>query len=106
VRLRPGGDLLLERLSKVGAAFPEAVFPELIEPFVGEPAPALLRATAYGAPVVEVSIGLGFLIARVRPYAIVGAILMHPFILLSIGPLGSDQNSVVWSWKVAMAAFV
>jgi hypothetical protein len=93
-------------LSKVGVAFPKVVFPELVEPFVGEPAPGALRAAAYAAPGVEVAIGLGLLFARVRPYAIVGAILMHAFILLSIGPLGSDQNSVVWPWYVAMAAFV
>jgi hypothetical protein len=36
---------------------------------------------------------------------VVGAILMHVFILFSIGPWGHDWNSVVWPWNVAMVVF-
>lgn len=92
-------------LSKIGAAFRLDTFPWLLEPLVGD-LPPFLAPLAYAVPVVEVSIGLGLVWRRTRPYAVVGAILMHSFILLSIGPLGRNWNTVVWPWNVAMVAFV
>ena len=92
-------------LSKVGAAFRLDVFPWLLEPLVG-PTAGLLEPVGYVVPVIEMSIGLGLAWRRTRPYAVVGAFLMHTFILLSIGPLGHQWNTVVWPWNIAMVAFV
>jgi hypothetical protein len=92
-------------LSKVGAAFRLDVFPWLLEPLVG-PTPALLEPVGYVVPMVEISIAVGLAWRRTRTYAVAGAFLMHSFILLSIGPLGHDWNTVVWPWNIAMVAFV
>jgi hypothetical protein len=57
------------------------------------------------APLVEASIGVG-LLTRYRNWAVILALGMHAFILLCLGPLGHDWNTVVWPWNVAMATFV
>jgi len=57
-------------------------------------------------PVVEAVIGLGLLTRRFRKPAVVGALSMHVFIMLCVGPLGSSYNTVVWPWNFAMSAFV
>jgi hypothetical protein len=49
---------------------------------------------------------VGLLFGRTRPFAVVGALLMHGFVMASIGPWGHDWNTVVWPWNAAMVAFV
>jgi hypothetical protein len=92
-------------VSKLGAAFRLDVFPFLLEPFLGS-VPPWLEPIGYAIPFVEMGIGLGLVWRRTRPYAVVGALLMHAFVLLSIGPLGSGWNTVVWPWNLAMMVFV
>jgi hypothetical protein len=96
-------------LQKAHVSFAENVYPWLIEPVVSylpsEAASALERG-AYAVPVMEMAIGLGLLVRPLRKSAVVAAILMHAFILFTIGPWGHDWNSVVWPWNVAMVAFV
>jgi Na+-transporting NADH:ubiquinone oxidoreductase subunit NqrB len=65
-----------------------------------------LLSGAYAVPVVETAIGLGLLTRRFRKFAVIGALLMHAFIMLCVGPLGNDHNTVVWPWNFAMSAFV
>lgn len=57
------------------------------------------------APLVEASIGVG-LLTRYRNWAVILALGRYAFILLCLGPLGHDWNTVVWPWNVAMATFV
>ena len=92
-------------LSKVNAAFRLEVLPFLLRPLGGE-VPPVLAPVGYAVPAVEMAIGLGLVWRRTRRYAIAGAVLMHASILLAIGPLGSDWNTVVWPWNLAMIAFV
>ncbi|MCA1738042.1 MAG: hypothetical protein LC740_04195, partial [Actinobacteria bacterium] len=54
---------------------------------------------------VEAAIGVGLLTRRFRKPAVIGALSMHAFIMLCVGPLGHDWNSVVWPWNFAMPAF-
>jgi hypothetical protein len=92
-------------LSKIGAAFRLDVFPWLLEPIVGR-TPPFLAPLAYAVPLVEMSIGLGLVWRQTRPYAVAGALLMHAFILLSVGPLGRNSNDTIWPWNLATVAFV
>jgi hypothetical protein len=99
-------------LQKANASFVETGFSLLIIPLITrlpdeilpyvEP---VLLWSAYAVPVIEAAIGLGLLTRRFRKAAVIGALLMHTFILLCVGPLGLDYNSVVWPWNIAMVAF-
>lgn len=96
-------------LQKAHANFASSVYPWLIEPLTSHlpsGAAVALGEGAYAVPVIEVAIGLGLLLRPVRKAAVAGAILMHAFILFTIGPWGHDWNPVVWPWNVAMVALV
>ena len=96
-------------LQKANAGFFEITYPWLVEPLTSrlpDWAGSALLSGAYAVPVVEAMIGLGLLTCRFRKPAVVGALLMHAFIMLSVGPLGQDHNTVVWPWNFAMSAFV
>lgn len=67
------------------------------------PAITLLGAMA---PFVEIAIGIGLLTTRFRNYAVLLAIGMHAFILLALGPLGNNANSVVWPWNLTMVCLL
>ncbi|HSK99741.1 MAG TPA: hypothetical protein VK869_05340 [Rubrobacteraceae bacterium] len=96
-------------LQKAHVNFADSVYPWLIEPlasYLPSWAASPLENGAYAVPVIEVAIGLGLLARPLRLLAVVGAILMHAFILFTIGPWGHDWNLVVWPWNLAMVAFV
>lgn len=89
-------------LQKANLDFVHKVFP-----FMMGPAAQFVPSWAgYFAPLIEMAIGIGLLTRRFRTYAIYGGIVMHGFILLAIGPFGSNSNSVVWPWNVAMICFL
>lgn len=95
-------------LQKAHVSFAENVYPWLIGPLASHlpsEAASALGHGAYAVPVMEAAIGLGLLVRPLRKPAVVGAILMHAFILFAIGPWGHDWNSVVWPWNAAMVAF-
>ena len=96
-------------LQKANAGFFEGTYPWLVEPLTSWLpgwAGSTLLSGAYAVPVLETAIGLGLLTRRFRKFAVIGALLMHAFIMLCVGPLGSDHNTVVWPWNFAMSAFV
>jgi hypothetical protein len=96
-------------LQKANAGFFEVTYPWLVGPLTERlpdwASPALLSG-AYAVPAVEAAIGIGLLTRRFRKPAVVGALLMHAFIMLCVGPWGNDHNTVVWPWNFAMSAFV
>jgi hypothetical protein len=89
-------------MQKANGDFVHNVFPFMLGPTAGM-VPLWL---GYFAPVIEIAIGIGLLTSRFRTYAIYAGIAMHAFILLAIGPLGSNTNSVVWPWNMAMICFL
>lgn len=96
-------------LSKINPVFLDKTFPWLLEPFLGSVPAAvyqLLNRLAWIAPLIEFMAGLGLLTRRFRSAAIAGLIGMHIFVLIAIGPLGRNLNSVVWPWNLAMCAFL
>jgi hypothetical protein len=96
-------------LQKAHVSFAENVYPWLIEPVASHlpsEAASVLAHGAYAVPIVETAIGLGLLVRPLRKPAVIVAILMHAFILFSLGPWGHNWNSVIWPWNPAMIAFV
>ncbi len=96
-------------LQKANASFIQSTHPWLVEPLttrLPDWAGSALLAGGYAVPVVEAVIGIGLLTRRFRKLAVMGALLMHAFVMLCIGPLGHDHNTVVWPWNFAMVAFV
>jgi hypothetical protein len=91
-------------LAKLNPNFANDLFPSLVKPFAGaRPVPAQL---ALAAALFECGVGFALLTRRFRAAAVIGAIAMHVFILIAIGPMGSGFNAVVWPWNLAMIAFL
>jgi hypothetical protein len=80
------------------------VFPWMLKPFVG---PLLVEFRDMGwllglvAALTEAGIGVGLLLPATRQAAVVAAITMHGFVLLSIGPVGHWWDTNVWPWNIA-----
>lgn len=66
--------------------------------------PPVVAALAVGSGLLEAGFAVLLAIPRRRRIGVVGLTLMHLFILLMIGPLGSGWNRVVWPWNVASVA--
>ena len=96
-------------LQKANASFVQVTYPWLVGPLTArlpDWVSSALLSGAYAVPGLEAAIGVGLLTRRFRKSAVVGALLMHAFIMLCLGPLGNEQNTVVWPWNFAMSAFV
>ncbi len=96
-------------LQKINVSFVGEVFPWMVKPVVGFLPPGLrVLPLSFGVavPFLEMGIGIGLLTRRFRNVSIRLALAMHVLILICIGPLGYNWNSVVWPWNVAMALFV
>lgn len=108
-RLIVAATYLWSGLQKSNGNFADGVFPWMIDPFTAHlpiEMRTLLNAFGMVAPLVEIAIGIGLLTKDLRDFAVIAAIGMHGFILLSLGPLGHNSNSVVWPWNIAMICFV
>ena len=57
-------------------------------------------------PLIEVSIGLFLLFTRTRKIGIITGLLMHSFIILSLGPSGHNWNIIIWSWNLCLMLFL
>lgn len=56
-------------------------------------------------PCVEILAGI-LLITKYRRFAAIAIICTHIFILILIGPAGSNYNNIVWPWNFAMILLV
>ncbi len=54
----------------------------------------------------EIAIGVALLFLKNKKYVIRLAVIMHLLLLLILGPLGLNKNSIVWPWNVAMLLYV
>jgi hypothetical protein len=97
-------------LQKVNPNFADDVFPWMAEPLTRFLPASFVKSFIPGLglamPFVEAAIGIGLLTRRFRTAAVFLAIGMHVFIMIGIGPLGHNSNTVVWPWNVAMVAFL
>jgi hypothetical protein len=87
-------------VQKANMTFATEVFPWLISP-LGERAKALTPLWPV-APVFEAAVGILLLVPRTRTVGIVMACAMHALLLLVLGPLGHNHNSIVWPWNLWM----
>jgi hypothetical protein len=88
-------------LQKLNGGFAGDTFPWLVESIKIVP-----LWVGVVVPFLEAGLALALLCRRTRRAAVLFAIGMHAAILLAIGPLGHNYNTVVWPWNVAMAASV
>jgi uncharacterized membrane protein YphA (DoxX/SURF4 family) len=96
-------------VQKLGVNFADDTFAWLAEPltrFLPASIHPLVRVLGVAAPFVETGIAAGLLFKKTRPAAVSLAIGMHVFILIGIGPWGSDSNNVVWPWNIVMIVCV
>ena len=61
-----------------------------------------LYPTTYVIPWLEIALALGLFVPKLRIFALIGGTLLHLAILLLIGPLGMDENSIIWPWNIAL----
>jgi hypothetical protein len=66
----------------------------------------LITWSGHLVPWMEILIGVLLLLPRLRIGGVWMAIGMHGFILLTLGPFGLGNNSVIWPWNLAMPGMV
>lgn len=93
-------------LQKVNPVFVNAVFPFMVEPFIGNSHYFFSVYAGSLVSCIEMFIGIGLLFRKTRSLAIAGAIAMLFFVLLTLGPLGNDWNTVVWPWNIVLTSLV
>jgi hypothetical protein len=91
-------------VAKLNVSFATEVFPWLMQPLL--PEWVCYSLAGYQPPVVEIGLGVGLLLGPLRKVAVCLAVMMHVVILVCLGPLGHNWNSVVWPWNVASAVLV
>lgn len=92
-------------LSKLNGQFLDDVFPWLIEPLAPWWPSAWTGPAGAAVPFIEFLVGVG-LLTRLRMPAVLTATGMHLFVLVLLGPIGHDWNSVIWPWNIAQIALV
>ncbi|MDN5201797.1 hypothetical protein QQ008_10500 [Fulvivirgaceae bacterium BMA10] len=103
------GTYLWSGIHKINPSFIEIAYPSIMEGLFGMTDPDFVESTrilGYGIPVVEILISFGLFFPRSRHIAVYFAILSHLFILWYLGPLGINQNSIVYPWNIAMILMV
>ena len=90
---------------KLNPYFAAGTFTWLAQPLAAH-FPALVIGAGYAAPFVEMACAIGLLTRSARRAAMAALIAMHACILLAIGPLGHNFNTVVWPWNIAMILFL
>jgi len=100
---------LYSGLSKINPTFFNEVSIWMIEPItqqvsVWAQGPFLM--VSKGIPFLEIGVAVGLIFKSTRKYAGVILIMIHIFILILIGPLGHDWNSVVWPWNIFSILFI
>ncbi len=91
-------------VQKCNVTFLTDVYPWLLEPFLAGPAREFVMPAGPMLPLLEISMGIGLLVPKLRPIALVLVLAMHAALLYCLGPLGHDWNSVVWPWNLTMMA--
>jgi uncharacterized membrane protein YphA (DoxX/SURF4 family) len=107
-RVIVGSTYLWSGLHKLNRDFLTAGFPWFLQALYPIPAQAARYVTwlGVGAALLEAGIGIALMTVRWRRSAVIMAIVMHVFILTTLGPTGHNVSKVVLPWNLAMMAFV
>lgn len=92
-------------INKFNHRFLFQTFPWLLSPFDLQMSPNGIAIVAIFAATCEMLVGVCFLYKKTRLWGCWGATVLHLIILLLIGPLGLNTNSVIWPWNVVMIGF-
>jgi hypothetical protein len=108
LRLLTAGLYLWSGLQKFNLIFFVDYGPWFLEPIAEYlPLDETLRSRiSYAFPFVELAVGAGLLVPRLRRFALFLGSAMHLYILYALGPLGHAVNSIVWPWNAAMIALL
>jgi hypothetical protein len=107
-RLMTGAVYFWSGLQKLNPHFLADTFPWLMEPVtnhLGANSINHFKIIGYAFPIIETATGIALFIKPIQKFAVITALLMHLFILFSLGPLGHNYNPVVWPWNIAMICF-
>ena len=94
-------------IQKLNWTFAHEVFPGLLENagiHLNSSLIAFLPRLAIAIALVEALTGLGLLVRKTRRVAVVLAVVMHLSVLVLL--ISARDNTVVWSWNMAMLAIV
>lgn len=96
-------------IQKMNSAFVPETFKWMISSFDSVLSTRQLNiATKFGyaVPYFELSMGILLLVKPLRFIILPLIIAMHILILIMLGPLGKDYNTVVWPWNIIMIILV
>jgi len=96
-------------VQKFGPEYQKLVVPYMAQPLAKWMPGALLTVAKWcirAAPALELLIGIGVWVPKLRRIAIGTGVIVHLVALLLLGPLGHNYNLVVWPWNLAMIAFL
>jgi hypothetical protein len=68
--------------------------------------PRMKIGLGLGIALFEIALGTALIFGKTRQWAVKCAIVMHLFLLLRLGPLGLNWNTVVWPWNLALVFLV
>lgn len=103
------GIYLWSGLHKLNITFLMHGFSWLLSPLTQHLSPTVAaHVQSFGifAALFEASAAIGLLFRTTRPWAAVGLLGMHCFILAMLGPWGHNFNHSVWSWNIAHSALL
>lgn len=94
-------------LLKANRYFIQSGFVGLVTPLLKNLGPGwrpFFQFSAVLVPFWEAGVGVGLLFPQTRLLAILGAALMHGFILLCFSSLGRGTHRTIWPWNITMLA--
>ncbi|MDX5349065.1 MAG: hypothetical protein LPK19_17685 [Hymenobacteraceae bacterium] len=62
-----------------------------------------VKLTGYLIPVTEIAVAVLLFFPKTRKYGVFLGLATHAFILIFIGPLGLNINTIIYPWNIAMA---
>ena len=90
-------------LHKLNPNFATEFFPWLSNVLLPESLVQNNAWLAYLAAATELLAGVGLWFRATRRFALTVVLILHAFILCSLGPYGHNWNPVVWPWNVVFA---
>ena len=89
---------------KLNPSFNDYVIPYVVSPVTNYLTSFKTEIYAVSSmfPYLEIAFALGLLIPKISKYAVLGLIGFHGIILLLLGPIGLNTNSIIWIWNLVI----
>ncbi|MFT6441090.1 MAG: hypothetical protein ACJASM_000625 [Salibacteraceae bacterium] len=89
---------------KLNPGFNDYIIPYVVSPLTNylSSFKTDIYAISSAFPYLETLFAVGILIPKISKYSVIGLIGFHGIILLLLGPIGLNTNSVIWIWNLAM----